>query len=382
MSIFTRIYRGETHFDFVSISRKTLIISSVLVAASILIMLVKPFNLSIDFTGGVIITADNQSDASVESIRDDLRTVGYGDARVQITGDGIVQIQTEALSADEQDKLIVTVADAVGAEVNDLNEKAVGPTFGAEVTRKAIEALVVFLIVVAIFIAWRFEWKMAAAALAALFHDLMIAGGIYALIGFVVTPSTIIAVLTILGYSLYDTVVVFDKVNENIDEEDPHTTYNTIVNLAMNQVLMRSINTSLTSLLPVGSLLLVGFLAIGAETLKEFALALFIGIAVGTYSSIFIAAPLLARWKTTEEGWARRELRAAKRAGLLDVDLPPEPETPKSKPKSSKAKTGAGAAPSKSKSKPASESKGSPDTASADVPTAVARPPKQRRKRR
>lgn len=379
MNIFTRLYRGETTFDFVAIARKTLIVSAVLVAASILMMIVKPFNLSIDFTGGVIITVENQSGATVESIRGDLRAVGFGDARVQITGDGTVQVQTEALNSEEQDALIPAVAASVGAEVNDLNEKAVGPTFGAEVTRKAIQALVVFLIVVSLFIAWRFEWRMALAALAALFHDLVIAGGIYALIGFVVTPSTIIAVLTILGYSLYDTVVVFTKINENIDEEDTKITYNTIVNLSLNQVLMRSINTSLTSLLPVGSLLLVGFLAIGAETLKEFALALFIGIAIGTYSSIFVAAPLLARRKTREPEWSRRELRAAKKAGLLD-------EEPPAKSKKA-AKTSVS---SKSSSSPAAKSedadpKGTSTSASppsSDVPSSVARPPKQRRKRR
>ena len=380
MSVITRLYRGETHFDFVAISRKALIVSAVFVVASILIMVLKPFNLSIDFTGGVIITVENQSDATVESIRDELRSVGYGDARVQITGDGIVQVQTEALNADEQDTLTFAVLNATGADANELNEKAVGPTFGAEVTRKAIQALVVFLIVVALFITWRFEWKMALSALAALFHDLMIAGGIYALIGFVVTPATIIAVLTILGYSLYDTVVVFTKVNENIDEDDTKTTYNAIVNQSLNQVLMRSINTSLTSLLPVGSLLLVGFLAIGAETLKEFALALFIGIAVGTYSSIFVAAPVLARWKTSEPEWARRELRAARRAGLLD-DEPPA----RAKRSTSKMTSG-------SKSSVVQEDQ-STDTAKKDaaktpkappsgVPPAAARPPKQRRKRR
>jgi preprotein translocase subunit SecF len=380
MSIFTRLYRGETNFDFVSLSRKALIVSAVFVVASILIMIVKPFNLSIDFTGGVIITVENQSDASVESIRGELRAVGYSDARVQITGDGVVQVQTEALNADEQDKLTVAVANATGADVNDLNEKAVGPTFGAEVTRKAIQALVVFLIVVALFIAWRFEWKMALAALAALFHDLIIAGGIYALIGFVVTPSTIIAVLTILGYSLYDTVVVFTKVNENIDEEDNKTTYNAIVNESMNQVLMRSINTSLTSLLPVGSLLLVGFLAIGAETLKEFALALFIGIAIGTYSSIFVAAPLLARWKTREPEWSRRELRAAKKSGNTDSQPPAKARTSSKKPASS-----AGTPPAAPEGKKAQQGSGkatTPDATSSEVPKAAARPPKQRRKRR
>jgi len=372
MNIVTRMYRGETRFDFIAISRKTLIVSAVFVVASFLMMVVKPFNLSIDFTGGVIITVENTSDATVESIRSELRTVGYGDARVQITGDDIVQVQTEALDAEGQDALTFAVANAVGADVNDLNEKAVGPTFGAEVTRKAIQALVVFLIVVAIFITWRFEWRMALAALAALFHDLVIAAGIYALIGFVVTPSTIIAVLTILGYSLYDTVVVFDKVNENIFEDDTKTTYDQIVNQSLNQVLMRSINTSLTSLLPVGSLLLVGFLAIGAETLKEFALALFIGIAVGTYSSIFVAAPLLARWKSREPDWARRQARADKRSGASDDRDAAKSAGSTSKPRGSKSQKD-------EEKSTASKTAAMPPS---DVPKTVARPPKQRRKRR
>jgi preprotein translocase subunit SecF len=376
MSVLTRLYRGETHFNFIAISRKTLMVSLAVVLLSIVVMIVKPFNLSIDFTGGVIITVQNDSDATVESIRGELRDVGYGDARVQITGDGVVQVQTEALDALEQDNLTEAVLNATGADANDLNEKAVGPTFGAEVTRKAIQALVVFLIVVALFITWRFEWRMALAALAALFHDLIIAGGIYALIGFVVTPSTIIAVLTILGYSLYDTVVVFTKVNENIDEDDTKTTYDAIVNQSLNQVLMRSINTSLTSLLPVGSLLLVGFLAIGAETLKEFALALFIGIAVGTYSSIFVAAPLLAMWKSREPDWARRQARADKREGLVASETDVNPKAPASKAKSG---TGSkkGSKPKVARAKPASS-----DSQASAAPPAVARPPKQRRKRR
>lgn len=349
MSVLRRMYRGETEFDFVSISKKTLIVSGVLVALSLLLMIVRPFNLSIDFTGGVIVTVDNESDASLEEIRSELRDVGYADARVQITGEGVIQVQTEALHPDEQDLLVQTVADAAGASVNDANVDAVGPTFGAEVTRRAVEALVVFLIVVSIFIAWRFEWKMAIAALAALFHDLLIAGGIYAAIGFVVTPSTIIAVLTILGYSLYDTVVVFDKVKENVHEANSRTTFSGIINLSMNQVLMRSINTSLTSLLPVGSLLFVGFLAIGAETLREFALALFIGIAVGTYSSLFVASPLLARWKEGESEWERRRRRAERR----DSDDDDEPVVPQ----------------------PTQQS-------IAEGTTAAPRPPKQRRKRR
>jgi preprotein translocase subunit SecF len=324
-------------------------VSAVLVVASILVMIIRPFNLSIDFTGGVIVSVENQSAATVEEIRADLRTVGYADVRVQITGDGFIQVQTESLDPDQQDLLLETVAEAAGADVNDANISAVGPTFGAEVTRKAFQALVVFLLVVSLFITWRFEWKMAVAALTALFHDLIIASGIYALSGFVVTPSTIIAGLTILGYSLYDTVVVFDKVTENTHEVHPRTTYSAIVNLSMNQVLMRSINTSLTSLLPVGSLLVVGFLAIGAETLTEFALALFIGIAIGTYSSLFVASPVLAAWKEREPEWERRRRRSQRNDASDDEEV-----------------VSAAVAPD----------------AEADLPTAVARAPKQRKKRR
>lgn len=351
MSALSRVYRGETAIDFVSISRKTLIVSAILALASIVTLAVRPLNKSIDFTGGVIVSVENNRNVAVEEVRAELRDVGFESARVQISGDGFVLVQTEALDPDGQDALVRAVSDAAGAQVNDANVSAVGPTFGAEVTRKAIEALVVFLIVVSLFIAWRFEWKMAAAALTALFHDLAIAGGIYAVVGFVVTPATIIAALTILGYSLYDTVVVFDKVRENVAEGSTKATYSQIINASMNQVLMRSINTSLTSLLPVGSLLVVGFLALGAETLREFALALFIGIAVGTYSSLFVASPLLAIWKEREPEWERRRLRALRLEAGLDI-APVEPE-----PVSMKIEV---AAPKQ----------------------AVARPPKQRRKRR
>jgi preprotein translocase subunit SecF len=328
MSILTRMYRGETHFDFVAASKKTLMVSGVLVVASILLMIVRPFNLSIDFTGGVIVTVENNAGATVEQVRGDLRDVGYADARVQITGEGFINVQTEALPPAEQDALVVAVAEAAGTVTDDVNVSAVGPTFGAEVTRRAIEALLVFLVAVSIFISWRFEWKMALSAFAALFHDLVIAGGVYALVGFVVTPSTIIAVLTILGYSLYDTVVVFDKVNENVHEAPSKTTYTDIINISMNQVLMRSVNTSLTSLLPVGSLLLVGYLSIGAETLREFALALFIGIAIGTYSSLFVASPVLAMLKEREPEWERRQRRAsAADVGDDDEAVEPAPAT-------------------------------------------------------
>lgn len=349
MSVFLRMYRGETKFDFVELSKRTLMVSLTLVVLSLLIMVIRPFNLSIDFTGGVIVTVENRANASVVDIRADLREIGSADARVQITGDGFITVQTEALGAEEMDILVVTVADTAGVTIDDANVSAVGPTFGAEVTRRAIQALVVFLFVVSLFITWRFEWKMAVAALTALLHDLIITAGLYALVGFTVTPATIIAVLTILGYSLYDTVVVLDKVTENVADMHERSTYSGIVNQSMNQVLMRSINTSMTSLLPVGSLLLVGVLAIGAETLQQFALALFIGMTIGTYSSIFVAAPILARWKGTEPEWQRQIRRSGRTGGELAAIPKAEQEKAPFVP---------------------------------PPPTAAARPPKQRRKRR
>jgi preprotein translocase subunit SecF len=315
MSVLTKMYRGETHFDFVGISKKTLLVSAGIVVLSLLMLVVRPLNLSIDFTGGVIVTVENEADVDITVVRSSLADIGQAGARVQLTGEGFILIQTEALDAASQDELIQTAAEVARAEVNSVTIDAVGPTFGAEVTQAAIQALVVFLFVVALFITWRFEWKMAAAALAALFHDLIITAGLFAAVGFVVTPATVIALLTILGYSLYDTVVVFDKVNENVEIMHDRYTYTVIVNTSMNQVLMRSINTSLTSLLPVGSLLFVGSFAFGAHTLREFALALFIGIAIGTYSSIFVAAPLLAIWKEREDDWILARKRAVRRRG-------------------------------------------------------------------
>ncbi len=214
---------------------------------------------------------------------------------------------------EHRNQLVDKIAEISGDNPNDLSIEATGPTFGSEITRRAIEALVIFLLVVALFITWRFEWKMSAAALTALFHDLIITAGVYSIVGFQVTPATVIAILTILGYSLYDTVVVFDKITENVHELGSRHTFTEIANLSMNQVLMRSLNTSLTSLLPIGSLLFVGSYLLGAATLREFALALFIGIAAGTYSSIFVATPLLTEWKEMEPQWQRMQRRSTRR---------------------------------------------------------------------
>ncbi len=323
MSVLRRMYRGETDFDFIAQRKRWFTVSAVLLAISILALLVRGLELSIDFTGGTLIEAPNESGAEVADYRNALSEIGQEGARVQLTGEATrVLISTGELDGAQQDEMVGVVAATASIETDDTNVDAVGATFGSEITRRAVQALVIFLVVVAGFISWRFEWKMAIAALAALFHDLVITAGIYAIVGFEVTPATVIAILTILGYSLYDTVVVFDKITENVHELQGRNTFTEIANLSMNQVLMRSINTSLTSLLPIGSLLFVGSYLLGAATLREFALALFIGVAAGTYSSIFVATPLLAMWKETEPEWQRMQRRAARRSGEVFDDTP------------------------------------------------------------
>ena len=321
MSLIARLYRGETTFDFISQRKRWFVFSAALLVISLLSLVVRGLDGSVDFTGGTIVEAENTTSVEIADVRDALAAIGQDGARVQLTGGGAIIVQTESLSAADQDQLVATVAEVAGVSPNATNVDAVGPTFGDEVTRRAIQALVIFLIVVALFITWRFEWKMALAALAALFHDLLITAGIYSIVGFEVTPATVIAVLTILGYSLYDTVVVFDKITENVNDLSSRNTFSEIANLSMNQVLMRSINTSLTTLLPIGSLLFIGSYILGATTLREFALALFIGVAAGTYSSIFVATPLLAMWKETEPEWQRMQRRASRRMGDGDVSV-------------------------------------------------------------
>ena len=321
MTLLQRLYRGKTEFDFVGLARRRwFMVSGAALVICALSLGIRGLNLSLDFLGGIAVDVPNPAGADIGEIRDALGGMGLDDARIQLIDDGAsIRVQTETVDNVVQDELTRVVADVSGSVIEDTNVESVGPTFGADITRRAIQALVVFLIVAAIFISIRFEWKMALSALAALVHDLLLTFGAYSIVGFEVTPATVVAILTILGYSLYDTVVVFDKVNENIAEHGDQLTITDIVNRSMNEVLMRSINTSLTSLLPVGSLLFVGSLLLGAGTLREFALALFVGIAAGTYSSLFIASPLLALWKEREEEWGRRRYRTEKKAAERDL---------------------------------------------------------------
>ena len=302
-----RLYRGETSIEFVGRSRRWYAASAGLLGVAVMGLLVNGLTLGVEFTGGAEITAQKAgvTETDVGTVREAVSSTGVdaaSDPRVTIVGDDRVRVQTGALTPAETAEVRDTVGDTLDVPSDDISVQVVGPSWGAEITNKALQGLGLFLVAVVIYLAIAFEPKMGLAALAALAHDVLATVGIYAWTGFDVTPATIIGFLTILAYSLYDTVVVFDKVRENtrgITGQSVYT-YSEAANLAVNQTLVRSINTSVIALLPIGSILVVSLAVLGTGTLKDLALALFIGVAVGTYSSIFIATPLLADLKERE----------------------------------------------------------------------------------
>lgn len=324
---FVRLYRGETSFDFVDRRRLWYLISGIIIVAGLVSMGTKGFNFGIDFKGGQSweVTAPGVSTSTVQSA---MTAAGVSGATVEILGGRTVQVEADlnALSSSQRQTEIAAVETALGrighVPAASVSFSDVGPTWGSQITNKAILAVFVFFVVVVAYISLRFEWKMAIAALIAVLHDLLVTAGIYSLTGFQVTPDTVIAVLTILGYSLYDTVVVFDRVGENTKGfgASGRMTYSDVVNLSMNQTLARSINTSLVAILPVLSVLVIGAQILGATTLQYFGLALVIGLTSGAYSSIFIASPLLAAMKEREPRYQtiRQKLaNRAERSGLL-----------------------------------------------------------------
>ena len=297
LSLGARLYSGETSVDFVGRRRTWYIMSGVILLLAIAAVGIRGLNLGVEFTGGAVFTVP-QSNCSVEQAREAAQTVVGGEPIVTQTGQNIIRVQTEPVSQEQNLQIASALGQACGIEATDVTVQSVGPTWGAEITGKAVQALIVFLILVVLFLSIYFEWRMAVAALVALAHDVVMVG-IYALIGLEVTPATVIGVLTILGYSLYDTVVVFDKVKENTRGIAGQSvqTYSEAANLAVNQTVVRSINTSVVALLPVIAIIIVGAGLLGAGTLLDLAVALFIGMAAGTYSSIFIATPFLAQLK-------------------------------------------------------------------------------------
>jgi preprotein translocase subunit SecF len=319
--VFRRLFRGETSFDFAGRWRRWFAISGVVIVVGLVSLGTRGLNFSIDFKGGTV--WDVPTNASVSAARAEIGAAvpGLGQATVQqltntLTHQRTIQVEAGgALTSNPTTVAKVTDALAKMANVspNDVQLNEIGPSWGSDITNKAIEAVIIFLVAVALYIWLRFEGKMAVAALVALVHDILVTVGIYSLSGFQVSPDTVIAFLTILGYSLYDTIVVFDRVQENTRglASTNRMTYSDTVNLSMNQVLARSLNTSLVAILPILSILVVGAWILGATALADFGLALFIGLTTGAYSSIFIASPLLAIMKEREPRYSEIRRRLA-----------------------------------------------------------------------
>lgn len=318
-----RLYRGEKSIDFVGKRRRWYAFSGILIIASIFALSFQGLKLGIEFKGGSSFMV-TQTGVTVEAARSAVTTTGVvSEVIVQKIGTNKVQVQTGALTAVESNAIQDALAAKFGVKVESIDTQSVGPSWGKEITRKALYGLIAFIFVVMLYLAMAFEPKMAIAAIVAVIHDVFITVGIYALVGFDVTPATVIGFLTILGYSLYDTVVVFDKVRENTKSvtSTGKMTYSQAANLAVNQTLVRSFNTSLTALIPVGSILFVGAGLLGAGILKDLSLALFIGLATGTYSSIFIATPMLAALREREPAMQALTKRVAARGGVANTSL-------------------------------------------------------------
>jgi preprotein translocase subunit SecF len=320
-------FRGHHEPHFRIIPRRTwwLALSGTVIVLSIAGLAFRGLNLSIDFKGGSQLTYEDRSRATVAQIQAVLSRAPWSltGSEVQIVGGNQVSVRTSSLtelSDVDRTQLIDALARQAGVGPSEISRNDVGPTWGAEISRKALEGLIVVLVAITIYIALRFEWKMAIGAQVAMLHDVIITGGVYALTGRQVTPATVIAILTILGFSLYDTVVIYDKIKENT--ESPmllaKDTYGGVVNLSLNQVFMRSVNTSLVVVFPILALLLFG-----GQTLKDFAFAMMIGVISGAYSSLFVAAPILSVLKEREPRYAQIRVRATSRGAARQLRAVP-----------------------------------------------------------
>ncbi|WP_430592913.1 protein translocase subunit SecF [Humidisolicoccus flavus] len=314
-----KLYTGEKSFPFVAKRKIWLSIAAVM----IVIALVGPwvrggYVFGIEFTGGSEFTVSNVANTDQQLAIDAVSDITPGsNPRVSTVGGGAIRVQTDVVDDEITDEIIASLATTYEVEPGDVTSSFIGPSWGADITGQAIRALLVFVAIAALFMALYFRtWKMSFAALIALVHDLIVTAGVYGLFGFEVTPAAVIGFLTILGYSLYDTVVVFDKIRENTAPGEPGTFLDN-VNLATNQTLVRSINTSVVALLPVASILVIGAWVLGAGTLRDIALALFIGILVGTYSTIFIAAPIYAELRKKDRILAVDEKKRKQERGAV-----------------------------------------------------------------
>jgi preprotein translocase subunit SecF len=311
-----RLYNGEAGLDVVGHSRLIYRITAVVVLLCLLSIVFRGFNFGIDFAGGNSFRLPG-TEQQLEQVQAAAEGAGAEVATAQVVGGDELLLRTGALDVDTEQAVVGAVADAAGVQPDEVSPESVSAEWGQDITDQALIALVVFLVAVVLFLAIRFEPKMAIGAIAALVHDIIVTAGVYSLVGFEVTPSTVIGFLTILGFSLYDTVVVFDKVDENVKDLDrsARMTWSEAANLAVNQTLMRSINTSVIALLPVAGLLFVGAGLLGVGTLEDLALVLFVGLGAGAYSSIVLATPIVADLKEREpEVQALRRRVMARRA--------------------------------------------------------------------
>ena len=370
-SVSHRLYTGESGFDFIGRRKTFYAISLVVVLATIGLLFGKGLNFGIDFVGGntfEVPAAASQQDEAAAVVQDSLdesnAELGQDEelatiATTQVVGTGdstSILIKTSAVPQEQAASIRQSLAEtfrpqieqrltAAGTEITDqtvqaqVSAQSIDATWGADVSRQAVIALIVFLVAVSVFLRFRYQWGLVAGAMIALLHDLVVTAGLYALIGFEVTPATVIGMLTILGFSLYDTVVVFDKVDENTRPllAGSRMTFSEAANLAINQTLMRSINTSVISLLPVAALLFVGAGLLGVGTLKDLALVLLIGMAAGLYSSIFLAAPIAADFAERRPEYIElaRKVTARRSRGTTKSSGNPSRKT------SAKAKAGA-----------------------------------------
>ncbi|WP_405579168.1 protein translocase subunit SecF [Streptomyces sp. NBC_01190] len=297
-----RLHRGEISYDFVAKRRIWYGVSILITITAIIGLAVNGLKEGIEFSGGAVFNTPKTS-MSVSEVQHKIAgDTGENDATVQKLGNGGMRIQVGGVSTDESKQIQTSIAKDLGMPKTKIDAEIVGPSWGKEISKKALEGLIIFLVLVVIYLAIAFEWRMAVAALVALLHDLTITTGVYAIVGFEVSPGTVIGLLTILGYSLYDTVVVFDGLKEASKDltKQNRFTFSDIANRSLNGTLVRSINTTVVALLPVAALLFIGGGILGAGTLNDIALALFVGLTAGAYSSIFIATPIVADLKERE----------------------------------------------------------------------------------
>jgi preprotein translocase subunit SecF len=322
MGALSNLYRGRNDVDFPKLWRPVFTASMILIIVSIVSLFVRGLNLSIDFRGGSEwdVPSETLTVSQAQSVLGTFNAEG-GSQVTEVkdaNGHRIIRVQAASRDVAASEKIATAFAKKSHQSVENINATTIGPSWGKEITGKALQSLITFLVLVTLYISWQLEWRMAIAALAGVAHDIIVTVGLYSIFHFDVTPATVISFLTILGYSLYDTIVVYDRLKENSVRYDRsgQFTYTGMMRRSLNQVMMRSTNTTTVSLLPVLSMLLVGSLIFGQTVLKDFSLALLIGLFSGAYSSIFVASPVLAWLKEREPKYRRVRQRATERGDL------------------------------------------------------------------